>query len=59
MLKTKTFDSESLMNVFLSKNNITVVSVETKTVKYDTGIPFMDGSSFISDREIIKLWYNI
>ena len=58
MIKSAVFESESLLNDFVEQNGVKVLSVETLTVKYNTGLPSPHGGSFITDREVLKVWYD-
>lgn len=57
MIKQKEFNSLLELNNFKKYNKIKVISIETKKVVYDTGLPFMNGSTFISEKDVLNLFY--
>jgi hypothetical protein len=57
MIKSKRFESETALNGFVNSKNISIISIETISEEYNTGLPMSTGDSFITTTQVIKLWY--
>lgn len=57
IIKSKIFDGESSLNEFIQKNDVKVISIETRDVEYNTGLPLPDGGYFFAKKDVLKLWF--
>jgi len=58
MIKSLKFRSEESINNFIRDNKVQLISIETIEEEYDTGLRLPNGKTFITTREVYKLWYN-
>jgi hypothetical protein len=57
MIKFEKFTSVASMNTWLQENqHVKVISLETGSESYDTGLPMPRGGSFYTKRDVFKLW---
>lgn len=57
MIKSKTFLDEYLMNDFVKDFDIKIINIETRSEAYDTKLPLPNNGTFISKRDVLKMWY--
>ena len=57
MVKQKNFESLEKLNQFLTENKVQVINVESYEYEYDTDLPLMNGTTFVTKREGKRLYY--
>lgn len=57
MIQSKIFNNEAELNDFFRAPNLQVISIEMISQAYDTGLPTLGGNTFVSSREVIRVWY--
>jgi len=57
MIKNKKFYKRESLNEFIEKEKVKVISIETLSEKYDTGLPIPGVGTFITYRQYYNLWY--
>jgi len=56
-IKEKDFYTMELLNSFVQNNDVTIISIESKTITIDSGFLLPNGGTFKHDQEVKRLYY--